>query len=407
MADKIEFLIPFNEIVDDDGWRRFFPCRTVYHMGQTIDFTTDRGDNMVSNFKNHIPDFDLPINTLHSDELGVYGHIADMRMGDGWVEWLPHFNDGAVDEIKSKGYKYSSPEIVFDGYQGVYDGKIYRDVALAIAITPKPRLGRDTLVFSADGWEPYKEDGEELSVEDTEETMPEVTLNEEQMGELKEGIFAQVGKVFMKFWNGNMDDELEPEPVEPEPEPEPEPTKLEDEDNEMELAEQIQEKDSKILELEEQLEKMKELEEKAQKYDEQLKLAEEKAEEERQNARKLEFAEVAKEIHGLPEMETDFAEELMWLEDADDSEDKAHFNTLLNVLRALGEQQKTSELFSEKGNDGDLPQTVGEKIEKLVVAKMSEGMSRAEAVQAVFDENKGLYKEYDSENTKSLNRKEE
>ena len=57
MADKIEFLIPFDEIVDDDGWRRFFPCRTVYHMGQTIDFTIDRGFNMVSNFKNNIPDY--------------------------------------------------------------------------------------------------------------------------------------------------------------------------------------------------------------------------------------------------------------------------------------------------------------------------------------------------------------
>ena len=392
MAEQIEFLIPFDDNASGDGWRKFFPCRTVYHMGQTIDFTVDRAENMVKNFKSRVPDYDLPINTLHADELGVYGHIADLRVGDNWVEWLPLFNDGAVEEIKNKGYRYASPEIIFDGFQGVYDGQVYRDVALAIAITPRPRLGRDTLVFSEGDWKAYEGDDE-----DKEKIMTELKLSEEQMGELKEGFFAQAGNFFSKLINGNVatiEPVVEPEVVQ---EPKVEDTKF---------AEQLEEKAAEILALEEkqrvQEAEMQELKDKAQKYDEQLKLAEEEAETQRQNARKLSFAETAKEINGLPETELNFAEELMWLEDADASEGKVHYNTLLNVLRALGEQEKTAKLFGEIGNDGSVAKTVNERVDDLVAAKVKEGMGKADAVKAVFADNPGLYKEYDSENTKAI-----
>jgi hypothetical protein len=407
MAKKIEFYIPFDENIGDGEWKFFFPIAKVHHMGQTIDFTRERGENMVSNFKNKIPDFDLPINILHDDGLGIYGHIADLRLGDRCVEWLPNFNDGAVDEIKAKGYKYASPEIIFDGFQGVYDGKYYSDVALAIAITPRPRLGRDTLVFSEGEWIQMSGDDE-----DTEEIMPEVKLNDEQFDELNKSIGARIGEFFVKLLGGH-EDEVVPDP-EPEPTPEPvvpQETELQEEqepemseEEKAEFAEKLEEKDSKILELEE---KMQELEEKAQKYDEQLRLAEEEAEKERQNARKLAFSETAKEIHGLPEMELDFAEELMWLEDADESDEKVHFNTILNVLKALGEQQKTAELFSEKGNDSSTPQSVNEKVDALVAAKVKEGKDIVEAYEEVFGENPGLYKEYDEANTKTLKSKRE
>jgi len=166
----------------------------------------------------------------------------------------------------------------------------------------------------------------------------------------------------------------------------------------------IRDRDTQILELAEQ---MKELEEKAQKYDEQLRLAEEKAEQARQDARKLQFTEVAKEIYGLPEMETEFADELMWLEDADDSEDKVHYNALMNVLRALGNQEKMAALFGEKGNDGDNSSEITQKIENLVAAKVKDGASVKDAYEQVFSENPELYTEYDEENTKTLRSREE
>jgi hypothetical protein len=172
----------------------------------------------------------------------------------------------------------------------------------------------------------------------------------------------------------------------------------------MKFAEQVKEKETKILELEGQAEereaKMKELEDKAQKYDEQLKLAEEEAEKERQNARKLEFTEVAKEIHGLPEMETDFADELMWLDESDDSEGKVHYNAVLNVLQALGNQEKAAKLFGEIGNDGETPASADSKVEKLVAEKMKDSdITVGEAYAEVFKDNPKLYAEYNEVKT--------
>ncbi len=387
---KIKFVIPFDDIQDGE-WKLFFPFKTVYHYRQKIKFTPKRGAEMVGNF-GKVPDYELPINTLHDDALGVFGYIKSLRIGDYGIEWLPEFNEGAVEKIKEKGYKYASPEVIFDGFPGV-DGKEYDNVALGIAITPRPRLGKDTLVFSDGEWT--------IGDDEMEDEMPDVTLNDEQMGELKEGIFAQLGKTFTKFWNGKP----ESDKPEPEPEPEPEPIALESEDDSMEFAEQLKEKEQRILELEEAQkasdEALKALEDKAQKYDEQIRVAEEEAAQARQATRKLEFAEVAKKVYGLPEMETEFADELMWLEDADTSDDKVHYNALMNVLLALGNQEKMAELFSEKGVNSNTPTPVEQKIEKMVAVKVKEGMSVSDAYQLVLSENPELYTEYSKANTKT------
>lgn len=399
--EKIKFLIPFDDIQDGE-WKLFFPFKTVYHYGQEIKFTPKRGANMIKNF-GVVPDYELPINTLHQDSLGVYGCIEALRMGDEGIEWLPKFNEGAIERIKEKGYKYASPEVWLDDYQDV-GGDLFDDVALGIAITPRPRLGKDTLVFSNGEWASYEEDEE-----DTEEIMSEVILNEEQFGELNKTIFAQAGEFFAKLLWKDEDEDISEDTQEADLQEEQESEMNEEE--KQEFAEQleakdtqIEAKDTQILELAEQ---MKELEEKAQKYDEQLRLAEEKAEQARQDARKLQFTEVAKEIYGLPEMETEFADELMWLEDADDSEGKAHYNALMNVLRALGNQEKMAALFGEKGNDGDNSSEITQKIENLVAAKVKDGASVKDAYEQVFSENPELYTEYDEENTKTLRSREE
>jgi len=393
--EKIKFVIPFDDMQDGE-WKLFFPFKTVYHYGQEIKFTPKRGANMIKNF-GVVPDYDLPINILHNDELGVFGHIGELRIGDTGIEWRPQFNDGAIEKIKEKGYKYASPEIWFDDFPGV-DGEKYDDVALGIAITPRPRLGKDTLMFSDGEWEKTEDDEE-----DTEDIMPEVTLNEDQMGELKQNFLQSIGSWFSDLKNGKTYAPAEEEADEQEQEEQSEELKMSEEEKQA-FAEQLGVKDTQITELED---KMKELEGKAQKYDEQLKLAEEKAEQERIGKRKLEFAEVAKEIHGLPEAETEFADELMWLEDADVSEGKVHYNTLLNVLRALGNQEKAAELFGEKGHDNDGAVTVTQKIEALVEAKVKEGASYSDAYTQVNNENPELYTEYDKENTKTLRSREE
>lgn len=146
----MEYFVPFSA---DDGWRLYFPVGTVYHRGQKIVFTPKDAEEMVQNFKKRIPDYDLPINILHTDAHGVYGYIADMRATDRGVEWLPQYRDEKKGEIKDKGYKYASPELQFRSYQSVDGGK-HNNVALGIALTPRPRLGQMTAVFSedADQW---------------------------------------------------------------------------------------------------------------------------------------------------------------------------------------------------------------------------------------------------------------
>ena len=96
---KIKFVIPFDDIQDGE-WKLFFPFKTVYHYRQKIKFTPKRGAEMVGNF-GKVPDYELPINTLHDDALGVFGYIKSLRIGDYGIEWLPEFNEGAVEKVTS------------------------------------------------------------------------------------------------------------------------------------------------------------------------------------------------------------------------------------------------------------------------------------------------------------------
>lgn len=142
--------IPFAE--REDGWFLFFPLGDVWHRREKVTFTEADAGEMIANFKEHnVPNYDLPINVLHRDELGIYGNIADLRLADGEVQWKPQWIESKLEELKSKGYRFASPEIWWRDYQSV-DGKDYNNVAMGIAITPRPRLGRATAVFSDGEW---------------------------------------------------------------------------------------------------------------------------------------------------------------------------------------------------------------------------------------------------------------
>jgi cation transport regulator len=156
-AEDVTYFVPFSE--REDGWYLYFPVGTVYHYGKKIEFTQKDAQEMVTNFQVHnIPDYDLPVNILHRDEYGVYGYIDDLRFTGNEVQWKPHFREEKIEEIKDKGYRYASPEVRLRRYQAL-DGDYYDNVALGIALTPRPRLGRATAIFSDDqGWETGEED---------------------------------------------------------------------------------------------------------------------------------------------------------------------------------------------------------------------------------------------------------
>ena len=394
MTDEPELLVELGEGVDG-GWRLYMPFKVIHH-GIRKDFTINDGIEMVSNFKQHVPDYDLPINTLHRDEFGVYGTIADLRVSERGVEWLPTFRNGAVEELVKKGYKYASPEVQFNGYVGVFDGKEYKNVALGIAVTPRPRLGRDTLVFSdSDGeWQEYTE--ESVAGDEVQE-MHRFAFEFPQFRKWAEEKIAAIEKAF---------------------EQPPAAEMLSDENNEKEQAmdeqemvnvqaddTRLQEKDAEITVLQEEKARLQEEQEQMKVKLAEFEAAKAEAErialEEMTARRRLEFAETARQFETVPE--ENFGDELMWLNDADQTEGKVHYEKFMNILRALVNQEKTAALFSEAGHEGNGAKTPEERFEVKVKAAMGEGLSRADAIAKAARENGALYAEYDRAVTKTLN----
>jgi len=379
MKNDLRFLIPFDSDELDDGWRLFFPFREVHHMGITKDFTAEDGEEMVMNFRRPVPDYKLPVNERHDDSVGIYGFVSDLRISERGVEWLPEFREGAVDTLRDKGYLYASPEVWFNGYEDV-SGKYYNNVALGMAITPRPRLGAATLVF---------EDGNWVEQDNSEESMSEVNnaLSEDNVEQMKQ-IAEDAVKLNLGSWFMDL---FKREPASEEDEDEPGDSS-EDTDNAQEFADQLQTKDAEITALQEAL---------SEKDGELTVYNEAQAKAERE-LRMLQFSEKASKIEGLPEEATDFAEVLLWLEDNDESEEKVYFNRIVSVLETLGNREKMASLFGEIGHEGHEAESGDSKIEKLVKEKEANGMSRGDAVVAVFSEHPDLYAEYDTEHVKNI-----
>lgn len=390
MLDDVRFLIPFDEEVSDSGYRLFMPFKKVHHQGVTKDFTQQDGSEMVANFKRPMPDYPLPVNERHDDSVGIYGFIDDLRVGEQGVEWRPKFFEGKEETLKQKGFLYASPEVVFDGYTGVYDGEKYKNVALGVAITPRPRLGRATLVFSEGEWSEF----EQVQDEPTEEKM--VEFNEEQVESVKQEVEHNI-LTFLRDLFVRAEREPEPEPVEtvePEEASQPNVVNLEEmlDALRQEFNEKLEEKNAKITELGEALQ------EKEAALDE-VSDAKQQVETEK---RLMEFAEVAGEIAGLPSEPSEFAGVLMWLSDSDETEEKTYFNQVLVTLKSLGNRERMAALFSEIGHESAVPKTAADRYERMVKEKMEGGASRAEAIQAVFSENPDLYREYNQETVKTI-----
>lgn len=148
-----DYFIPFSDL--GDNWYLLFPTRKVWHRGREINFTKEKAEAAVNNFKiDNVPGYPPPINELHTDSTGTYGVISDMRVTDRGLEWKPKWRDGKLEEARKKGFSFISPEVVFSGYQHTYTGKKYdTPVFVGAALTPRPRLGVATAIFSDGKWE--------------------------------------------------------------------------------------------------------------------------------------------------------------------------------------------------------------------------------------------------------------
>ena len=368
MSEDFELLVPFGELINDDGWRMFFPFTTAHHHGLKIDFTKERGERMVDNF-GRVPDYKLPINTLHDDALGIYGFITDMRVGEKGVEWLPAFNDGAEERLKDKGYLYASPEVAFSGFTEVKSGVEYEDVALGIAITPRPRLGAVTRVFySEDGWRVEEKD----------------SMDEELLNKFKEEIVAKFAEQVENAEKPGIEEFAESVRAE------------------IRLA--LEEKDAEMVKLSEENAKLAQekvtlaeaVAELEFKYSEtSAKMAEEREAKEAAilAQRRSNFSDVGGEITGLPVETSEFADVMIELEDY---KPELH-GKVLDMLQTMGKRIAEGKLFEEFGGEGDgqtITQKVDNGIKRIVEGR---GVDVGTATKMFFKENPGMYVEYNQE----------
>lgn len=119
----------------------------------------------------------------------------------------------------------------------------------------------------------------------------------------------------------------------------------------------------------------------------------EKAAAEERKRRLAEFTEKATEL-GVPLKAEEFAETLLYFNDADTSEGKARYEQLIAVLKAKGNAAEMAKLFSESGTDAVGATPVG-KLDALVAKRMVESKEDiSTATLKVIEEHPELYKEY-------------
>ena len=421
MSENLQYLVPFAE--REEGWYLYFPLGEVYHGGTKVDFTEDRAREMVANFNEYkVPDYDLPINMLHNDSQGVFGYIGGLRFANSEVQWKPNFRPEKVEEIQDKGFKYCSPEVWFNGYQAK-DGKKFDNVAVGVALTPRPRLGRATALFSEnEGWalaDPDTPEGEaawEINavtssmhtlrflkrVEGMEqvataalEAMKAVahkvvdvfddktdkddvggTMSDIDTEKISQEVSKSVGEKITDFLKGQF---KEPEPKQ---DPEPKDFSAELEAQRVEMAEEIAKRDAELAEM---------AEAKAQ-AEAQVKEFNDKLAEEQNKRRLAEFEDKAKELN-VPV--ANFAETLMYFNDADNSEGKTRYAQMVAVIEAMGNAERMAELFAEKGTDATQSKTPAGRLETLIAARVTEtGESRAKATEVIAHSHPELYSEY-------------
>jgi len=451
--------VPFAE--REDGWHLYFPLGDVWHHRQKVTFTEADAQEMLANFKEHnVPNYDLPINVLHRDELGVYGNIADLRLADGEVQWKPQWIESKLEELKSKGYRFASPEIWWHDYQAV-DGKDYNNVAMGIAITPRPRLGRATAVFSDGEWweqEPESNGAIEILTDILRGLFAErgkgQGVGEERQGDggagycicpecghtvehekgascaeikcakcgtkmrgatpdeveakqakkkLKEDKMSEefneelAENIFERLWN-----KLTAKTEEGEPEPDPEPETQDFSEQLATLEEKLRSEFSvKLAEKEADIEALNAEKEKAEK--EAREFSEKFAEEERQR-RLAEFSETAKGLN-VPVKAEEFGAILMLFHDADTSEGKAGYNKMITVIEALGNAEKMAALFAETGSDA-VGSDPASKFDALIKKRREEAKeSLADATVWVAQNHPDVYAEYDKATVRALRSK--
>jgi cation transport regulator len=369
------------------------------------EFTREDGEILVRNYKDNLlsrTDGKLAVNVEHDRSAGLVGYIVDVELTDegvvGSYEW--------EDSAKAKKFGYVSAEINWE-WDHPYNGTSHKNVLQGAALTNYPKLLNTAIArFSEDnGWEfahtdeipledsvwnlrsitdamfmlrglkQYKElksdaqqaldamkrlasnvvavfaGDEETPGEDKEKESGRESNTSSQDFKQEDGMTMELDNekvaqgLFERFW-ARFEKESAPKA---DPKPDKEQEDFSEQMTEMQtqlqaLTDQMTAKETEIADL---TKAKDEAEQKVQEYSDKIV--------EEENKRRLaEFAEAATEW-GVPLDAMDFAETLKLFHDADETEDKKHYNRLVAIVEALRNQQAMAALFSEAGTDASGP----------------------------------------------------
>lgn len=145
MTKRVGYLVELNAVQFDEGstqsWIQAMPIGEYQHpVYGKINITPERVQRFAANVKNHVRGTELDIDYDHKEYGGdAAGWVkdADARPDGLWV--LVDWTQKAYDAIKSKAYKYFSPEFD-DSWVHPKTGEKYQDVLFGGGITNRPFL---------------------------------------------------------------------------------------------------------------------------------------------------------------------------------------------------------------------------------------------------------------------------
>lgn len=145
MTKRVGYLVELNGVQFDEGstqsWIQAMPIGEYQHpVYGKINITPERVQRFATNVKNQVRGTELDIDYDHKEyggEAAGWVKDADARSDGLWV--LVDWTQKAYDAIKSKAYRYFSPEFD-DSWEHPKTGEKYQDVLFGGGITNRPFL---------------------------------------------------------------------------------------------------------------------------------------------------------------------------------------------------------------------------------------------------------------------------
>lgn len=136
------------ELAEPPEWAPFLPTPGRYRhpVYGDLDFSPEKYERIVANFKNGVYQERIPVNAEHDGQAsGALGWIVDMRLADGGavdarVEWTERGRSLIADDR----FRYVSAEL-FDSWSDPVSGDAIADVAVGLALTTHPYFKESVL----------------------------------------------------------------------------------------------------------------------------------------------------------------------------------------------------------------------------------------------------------------------